>query len=172
VNPKLGDLLLTSIGETVKEEGPTYLIDLYSGVGVFSLAAARAGVPHVLGIERDRRAVKAARRNASTLKCNDIKFMEGDTEVMVADALSAVDMGNTSVIVDPPRRGLEVPTRDALCKLKPRQLIYISCAPDTLTRDLGPLLAAGYSIERCTLYDMFPRTSAFETITVLRQETG
>jgi 23S rRNA (uracil1939-C5)-methyltransferase/tRNA (uracil-5-)-methyltransferase len=172
VNPKLCDLLLTGIGETVKEEGPTYLIDLYSGVGVFALAAARAGVPHVLGIERDRRAVKAARRNASTLKCNDIEFMEGDTEVMVADALSAVDMGNTSVIVDPPRRGLEVPTRDALCKLKPRQLIYISCAPDTLTRDLGPLLAAGYSIERCTLYDMFPRTSAFETMTVLRQKTG
>lgn len=168
VNPKVADSLLTHIGEIVKEDGVTYLVDLYSGVGVFALAAARAGIPHVLGIERDRRAVKAARRNAAALKLGNIKFLEGETETVVDDALSAVDMGKTTVIVDPPRRGLEVSTRDALCKLKPRRLIYISCAPDTLTRDLDPLMSAGYTIEKCSLYDMFPRTSAFETLTVLR----
>lgn len=169
VNPMVADLLLSHVRDLVEADKTDYLVDLYSGVGVFAFAAASAGVQHVLGIERDRRAVKAARRNAAGLKFKNVEFVEGSSEAMASEALSTVNMAQTTVIVDPPRRGLDAPTLETLCNSKPRQLIYLSCAPDILVRDLGSLMAAGYSIEKCSLYDMFPRTSSFETVTVLRQ---
>ncbi len=75
------------------------------------------------------------------------------------------------VIVDPPRQGLEKEFLAALTAAQPSTLVYVSCAPDTLARDLKELVAGGYEVTECQLFDMFPRTSHFESVTVLKHKS-
>jgi len=89
--------------------------------------------------------------------------------VAVADALSPLDMGRCLVLLDPPRRGLDADTLRHICKAGPAHLLYLSCSPDILLRDLQPLLENGYRLRECRLFDMFARTAVFETLAVLER---
>jgi 23S rRNA (uracil1939-C5)-methyltransferase len=79
-------------------------------------------------------------------------------------------MSNCVVVLDPPRRGLERTVVQHLCEAGPEHLLYLSCAPDILRRDLRPLLEGGYRVGTCTLFDMFARTAVFETLTILHRD--
>jgi tRNA/tmRNA/rRNA uracil-C5-methylase (TrmA/RlmC/RlmD family) len=81
--------------------------------------------------------------------------------------LRRVDPAGTSLIVDPPRTGLEKQTVETIARAKPAEIVYVSCAADTLSRDVALLKASGYGVVSSQLFDMFPRTPHFETITRL-----
>jgi len=169
VNPDVAALLTRQVSELILKEAPEYLIDLYSGVGVFALAAAQAGVPHVLSVEVNGPAIRSGRANARRLKIAGVTFAEGDAAEIFKGAISHVVPGNTMVIADPPRDGLSPALCRELVANGPATVVYVSCAPDTLARDLKLLTAGGYRLEHCQAIDMFPRTAHFETLTLLRR---
>ena len=162
VNPEVATLLVRQVTEWFAAGRGGDLLDLYSGVGVFAIACARAGAGRVEAIESGRSAVAAAIENArahgvqATFHCQTM-----------ADAarnqFSGFDLSRATVVLDPPRQGMEPDVAQALAAAKPERIFYISCDPATLARDLKILIPAGYALREARLFDMFPRTAHFET---------
>ena len=169
VNPAIADQVITAVMAKLGELKPGYVIDLYCGVGVFAIAAAQSGIGAVLGIDSDDAAIRAAHRNASKLGLEGVDFINARVEKVVTKAVKAVDATKTTVIIDPPRRGLDVKVLEALCEAKPANILYVSCAADTLSRDIARFAAGGYTLKTARLYDMFPRTAVFETVAWLQR---
>ncbi|MFO7675144.1 MAG: 23S rRNA (uracil(1939)-C(5))-methyltransferase RlmD [bacterium] len=139
---------------------PGHLLDLYSGVGAFALAAADlAG--RVTGLELDPVAVADARRNAELNGLENVEFREADADRLAE--LPACD----AVILDPPRKGASRELLAAIAAARPGRVIYVSCDPATLARDLALLVAAGYRLARVEPVDMFPQTAHVETVATL-----
>jgi tRNA/tmRNA/rRNA uracil-C5-methylase (TrmA/RlmC/RlmD family) len=168
VNPEIAEVLTSKLITLLGDLQPANCIDLYCGVGIHAFAASKAGVPNVLGIEIDDNSVKAGKKFA---KENGMRLtlLSGSVEKMIDDALKVVSSPETAVIFDPPRRGLEDKVIKAIGNNIPRYLIYISCAPDTLSRDIKKLSKFGYELKSAQLLDMFPRTPYFETLAFLEK---
>jgi 23S rRNA (uracil1939-C5)-methyltransferase len=144
-------------------------LDLFCGVGLFSLPLARK-FERVFGVEASERAIELAGKNAENARLANIEFFVGDTtEFFESEELPApVDF----VLLDPPRAGADGATLDALLKLKPAQISYVSCDPATLARDLKRLTATeSYDIESITAVDLFPQTHHVETVVRLTLKT-
>jgi 23S rRNA (uracil1939-C5)-methyltransferase len=141
-------------------------VDLYCGVGGLALTLADRGA-RVLGIEREPEAVAAARRAAVHNRLAE----RARFEIGTADAVARLAGRPGLICVNPPRKGLDEPTRDALLALAPERIAYVSCAPDTLARDLAVLTAGGYRVERIAPYDLMPGTAQIETIALCRRDT-
>lgn len=169
VNLPVTDLLLKRLEKIISRLTPTAAIDLYCGSGLFSLAAGKAGVPAVLGIDRDRSAIAVARENASRLKMPGLRFETLSALDGLEFGLKPLDPEETLLILDPPRAGLEKEVSKMIADSGPVHLVYISCAPDTLARDTRLLTEAGYKIEETGIYDIFPRTPHFESLTLFRR---
>lgn len=172
VNPAVGGRLVDAVAEWVRVDPPKALIDLYCGVGVFGFAAARQGVGRVLGVETGRAAVAAARDNARRLglaaEFGCMSAAEG-----LASAWDELRGQAPWVVVDPPRDGLEPEVRSLLARLRPGRLLYISCAPDTLARDIRFLVEeGGFRVRSAQLFDLFPRTAHFETLVAFDSGNG
>lgn len=164
-NSAVAALLLRGVVGILTELGVRRLLELYCGVGVFSLAAAGM-LPELRadGVELDRRAVDCARRNAKARRVSDrCRFIIGDADKWRERPKT---LPPDAVLVDPPRRGLSPRLIEALKRWRVPHVIYVSCAPDTLARDLGRLSGV-YRAVKCRLYDMFPCTAHFETLTQL-----
>ncbi|MCX7722797.1 MAG: class I SAM-dependent RNA methyltransferase [Verrucomicrobiae bacterium] len=145
-----------------------YLVDVYSGVGFFAIELARH-VERFVGIEIDQRAVKAARKNAATRGVTNGGFVCGAAEAMLGSYLTEFSPGATTVIIDPPRKGCLPETIRALCDARPAQVIYVSCNPATMARDLCALCNNGpFELVRVAPLDMFPQTQHVECIADLR----
>ena len=168
VNPFAGEYLVEQVRTIVEAVKPKFLLDFYCGVGLFALVAAKQGVPNVLGIERQSFAVRAAIQNSKALKIR-ADFRAMDAGAVAADSMDQVDCSEAMVIVDPPRQGLEIEFVEALIEKGPASLVYVSCSPDTLARDLKLLTESAYVVEHCQLIDMFPRTPHFESVTLLKK---
>lgn len=169
VNTEVADRLVEAVQRIARGIAPAVWIDAYCGVGVFALAAAEAGIERVLGIETGRQAVAAARRNARRLG-REVEFACAEAGVGLRAAFESFGSASCGVVLDPPRAGLDASVREVLTTARPGWIVYVSCAPDTLARDLRELLAAGYRLEGAQLFDMFPRTAPFETLTLLVHE--
>ena len=168
VNGAVADLLIKRVTSEIMATTPKALIDLYCGVGGFALAAAQAGVARTLGVESGSQAVEAARRNAARIGTNS-EFANLDAAEGLHAALGEVGAEGVCVVLDPPRKGLDSHVLDLLIEARPSTIIYVSCAPDMLARDLVTLQQrGGYSFASGALLDMFPRTAHFETVTTLR----
>ena len=144
------------------------LVELYCGVGVFSIAAA-AKIPDLTayGIEFDATAVKFAKRNAVTHKVSArCRFVSGDAGKKLA-ALGRCR--NAVMLLDPPRAGISSETMRNILQAEPAKIIYISCAPDTLARDLEKFISGGYIVKNAGLLDMFPGTAHFEVMSILEK---
>ncbi len=165
VNPPVGAALARTVEAVLREQAPSRLIDLYCGCGVFALAAAAAGVGEICGIDSDRSAIAAALDNARAHGRADIRFLAATAEAALPRMLASRPDG--ALLVDPPRAGLAPQVREAILAAPPPLLLYVSCAPDTLARDLCILAAHGYALHWLQLFDMFPRTAHFETLAVL-----
>ena len=168
VNQRVGEILVKTVTDELnrRPEEARHIIDLYCGVGVFGLSAL-AGSPssRLTGVESGRRAVEFARRNAASHGVK-AEFFAGETRQM----LRKLDCdGGTTVIVDPPRGGMERATTEFLMRSAVPRIFYVSCDPATLQRDLRLLLGA-YEVESVKWFDMFPRTARFETLVVLRRK--
>ncbi len=147
---------------------PELFVELYCGCGVFSVLAVEAGIGKVYGVEIDPGSIAAAERNLHEHGLQHCKFLAGDA-VKALGQLPLKTSRRTLFLVDPPRAGLEQKVIDALGTGTVRDLIYISCAPDTLARDLARLGAQGWRVVSSRLFDLFPSTSHFESMTLLNR---
>ena len=168
VNPFCRDALMLTVADILKAEKPETFIDLYCGSGLFSVAAATAGVPNIIGVDLDGPGIKAAEYNLAGFSVKSI-FAAGETAHTMPGILRQIDPAAAVLAVDPPRTGLDEKTLKLLCASQLNKIIYVSCAPDTLQRDLQILCGSGFRIESTGIIDMFPRTAHFETLTLLRR---
>jgi len=160
--------MVDAVRKVFQSNGSEYLIDTYCGVGFFAIELASLAKRYA-GVEYDKGAIKAARENATKSGGDNGKFIEGRTEDLLPGLLAKFDAQNTSVILDPPRRGCAPAALEQLREVRPSQVIYISCHPATLARDLNILCADGvYRLEQVIPIDMFPHTQHVECITDLR----
>jgi 23S rRNA (uracil1939-C5)-methyltransferase len=157
VNPEANRLLVQTVLALGDFPAGAHVLDLYCGTGNFALPLARRGV-RVLGIERDRLAVEAARANAARLGLA-ARFVAGT----VAGELVRVHEAADGVVLDPPRAGA-ADAVDALVARAPRRIVYVSCDPATLARDLGRLASRGYAVRVVQPIDVFPQTFHVETV--------
>ena len=170
VNPPVADALAKAVREAYAAgaaEAP-HILDLYCGVGVFGLACLAGGTaaeaPRLVGVESDRGAVACAKRNAAALRVAANFFCE-----RVGASLGRMKAGpQHTVIADPPRGGMEPNVPGWLAARPARRLLYVSCDPATLARDLAAL-AKAYEVRDVRLFDMFPRTARFETLVTLER---
>lgn len=139
------------------------VLDLYSGVGTLGIIAASAS-KEVYSIEIIKNAVLNGIKNATLNQVNNIKFMLGD----VSKTVDKIDFNFDTLIVDPPRKGLDKKTREFILKKLPNKIIYISCEPNTLIRDLKELETA-YEISDFKIMDMFSNTYHVESFCVLER---
>ena len=143
------------------------LVDAYCGVGLFALLLADVA-RHCYGIEIDAKAIGAANANAQRLGLTNCDFYVGKTDRLLFYTLRQCKLDETCLILDPPRSGCGKPVLKTLREQKPRKVIYVSCAPPMLARDIKELIAAGYVLECVTPFDMFPQTAHCEAVAELR----
>ena len=161
VNRFLADRLVEAALEGVSGETA---VDLYAGVGLFSLPLA-GRFRAVSAVEAGRSAARDLDFNATRAGLTNIRAQQMTTEAYLDQLESAPDF----VLLDPPRAGLGKHVVRRLTELRPQAVTIVACDPSTLARDLAGLAAAGYVIERMTLVDLFPQTYHLETIAALRQ---
>lgn len=164
INQRLVDEVLDSLS-VIK---PHSILDLYSGIGNYALPAARRFGP-VHGIEQSARAVGLASRTA---KVQELPVTFSAMEVMTAlDRMKKNPDGQyEAVICNPPRTGLEAGVVDQIVGLKPRGVVYVSCSPHTLGRDLGLFQKADYIVRSIAPFDLFPQTFHVETVALLERQ--
>ena len=141
------------------------VLDLYCGVGTITLAMAFAA-GKVIGVEVVEQAVEDAKENAKRNGIENAEFFCGDAGE-AALALEAQGIRADVAIVDPPRKGLNADTIEALHRMRPRRIVYVSCDPATLARDVALLKERGYTLKNATAADLFPRCAHVETIVLL-----
>jgi len=163
VNPEVCDALVRHVAGMAAAADPRAVLDLYCGVGVFGLAAARAcgGRPEVYGCDTGGGVIRAANMNARQYGLGArANFRQTSARGMLREAGAA----GIFVVADPPRAGLEPEVARALAENPPRTLVYVSCEPSTLARDLRVLCdSGGMRVKSARMFDMFPRTAHFET---------
>ncbi|MCO4760483.1 MAG: 23S rRNA (uracil(1939)-C(5))-methyltransferase RlmD [Myxococcales bacterium] len=156
-------LVLAALGE---QKGSAHVLDLYCGTGTIGLCLAQR-VRKVTGIELSPEAVDNARANAQRNEIENITFHCGDVAtVLKVQGLDVAGVAD-AVVVDPPRAGLGTTASAQLIQLAVHRLVYVSCNPTALGRDLAQLTAGGYLIDSVTPVDHFPQTAHVETIVAL-----
>lgn len=159
---------LFALVETACElSGPETVVDLYSGTGAISLLLARR-CRHVYGIEVAAAAVADAVRNARANGIPNCTFLTGEVR-HVLPALLHEGVRAEVVVADPPRAGFHPKALAALVRLAPERLVYVSCNPATLARDVGDVVRQGYRLEWVQPVDMFPQTPHIEAVARLRR---
>ena len=145
-----------------------HLVDLYCGVGFFGIELADA-VESFTGVEYDQLAVKSARQNAAARKINNGEFISAKVEEALPALLARFTPEKTAAILDPPRKGCQPEILNLLRETRPAQVIYVSCHPATMARDLNILCAGGvFELARVQPLDMFPQTQHVECVADLR----
>ncbi len=167
-DPAAVDRLSRRMADTIdRERGPARLnenlLDLYAGVGTFGIRLA-SKMMGVFCVESSAGAVRDLEKNMADNRTTNLIAYRSTARAFLKRFRSAVG----TVIVDPPRSGLEPDARQALITLKVPLVLYLSCHPATLARDLAALTAGGYKIDSVQLFDQFGRTHHIETLTVLR----
>ncbi len=170
INTQITEKIYKQIFESLHINEKSIILDLYSGIGITSLIFAKNGAK-VVSIESVPEAVNDAKNLIKLNKCeNLITPMLGKCEVLINrinyKKLYKED-GVVSVFLDPPRIGAQVSVLEEINKLNPYKLVYLSCNPKTLARDLKVLTDYGFKIESVTPFDMFPHTNHVETLVVL-----
>lgn len=161
VNPEVGEELVKAVVAEFKKSPTEELLDLYCGVGVFGLCCAPA---KLTGIESGRQAIEFAKKNASSQNYAGARFYAEE----VGRNLKRIRITErTTVVVDPPRAGMEPNVPKWLAESKAPRIFYVSCDPATLMRDLRTL-TRNYEVESVRWFNMFPRTARFETLVVLK----
>jgi tRNA/tmRNA/rRNA uracil-C5-methylase (TrmA/RlmC/RlmD family) len=154
--------------ECLRRSGARHLADVYCGVGFFSIELGDA-VDSFVGVEYDQMAIKAARRNAAAKGRGNGEFVAGKAEELLPELLARFQPETTTVLLDPPRKGCRPEMLELLRQVRPLQIIYVSCQPATMARDLNVLSGNGvFSIAQVVPLDMFPQTAHVECVADLR----
>lgn len=168
VNPAQTEFLYEKAIECAKLTGKEKVIDAYCGTGTIGIIASKYA-KEVLGVELNKDAIKDAITNAKRNEIKNIRFVNDDAGkymVSLAEKKEQVDV----VIMDPPRSGSDEAFLSSVIKLAPKRVVYVSCGPDTLARDLKYLTKKGYKVTEATPYDMFPMTNHTEVVVGLVRE--
>ena len=156
-----------SQAEITKEDT---VLDLYCGVGTITLCMASAA-GKVIGVEVIPQAVEDAKDNAKRNGIENAEFFCGDAG-QAALELERQGVKADVVVVDPPRKGLNADTIEALDRFAPRRIVYVSCDPATLARDVALLKERGYSLKNALAADLFPKTAHVESIVTMIRESN
>ena len=194
-NSRQAEALYQAALEEAALTGSERVLDVYCGAGTISLALARAGAREVVGIESVESAVEDARRNAARNGVTNARFAWGDARAVLRawararegrpaaspeaarakdaraplDPAAYVPFEPDVVVVDPPRAGLHPRVVERVAELGPSRVVYVSCNPGTLARDLAHFARSGYATTRVRPFDMFPHTPHIECVARLER---
>ena len=169
INPIQTEVLYGKAIEFAKLKGNETVLDTYCGIGTIGIIAARNGAVSVIGVELNKDAVKDAVQNARANDLKNIRFYQGDAGEFM-EAASEEDEKPDVVFMDPPRAGSDKKFLSSLIKMSPKTVVYISCNPETMARDLYYLTQnSTYKVRKIQPVDMFPHTSHIETVVLLSQ---
>lgn len=171
INPVQTEVLYGKAMEFAGLTGKERVLDAYCGVGTIGIVAAKSGAAEVVGVELNRDAVRDAAANARENGLKNVRFTCGDAGAFMEEAALAGESFDV-VFMDPPRAGASREFLTALCSLAPRRVVYISCSPETLGRDLSFLRANHYRAEKLQPVDMFPHTRHVECVVWLEKHEG
>ncbi len=161
-NTNGAELLYRTVRELTGSVKDAVIFDLYSGTGTIAQVLSPAA-KRVIGIEIVEEAVCAARENAEKNGIANCEFIAGD----VLEVISGLDVTPDYIILDPPRDGIPPKTLGKIIQYNARRVIYVSCKPTSLARDLPAFFAGGYQVERIVCVDMFPQTAHVETVCLM-----
>lgn len=164
-NPTQTEILYQKAIEYAHLKENDVVLDLYCGIGTIGIFASKKA-KRVYGIEIVEQAIEDAQENAKLNGIKNIEFLCGDVEIALKQVLNKSDRPEV-IFVDPPRRGLDSTTINNILEVKPARLIYISCNPATMVRDIK-LLEEKYKVGKIQPVDMFPYTSHVECVAVLQ----
>ncbi len=167
VNPPVAKRIYETAVRWGNMTGQEIVLDVYCGIGPIALYFA-SQTKLVVGIEEQERAVNVAKENARRNGYHNTRFFHGDAARKieeVATTLPSVDR----IVLNPPRTGLSSEAFSSVIGVNAPKLIYISCSPQTLARDLDRFSYAGYAVERVQSFDMFPQTDQVETIALIEK---
>ena len=165
VNTKQTEVLYSKAIEFAGLSGKERVIDAYCGIGTIGLSVAR-NAREVLGVELNADAVADAMQNARINNVKNAKFINADAGEFMADLARKGESADV-VITDPPRAGCSKKFLESLLALSPKTIVYVSCNPETLSRDLFTLRKGGYKVKKIQPVDMFPFTEHIETVVKL-----
>ena len=163
VNDSVTLLLYQKVKEYLQGSKEDTVLDLYCGTGTIGIFVSQE-VKKVIGIEKNEEAIRNAKENAKINHVQNIEFRCGDAGLETAKLAKEI----TKVIIDPPRSGLNEQTIKTLIQLAPDKIVYVSCDPMTLVRDLN-ILKEYYLLEEITPFDMFPNTYHVENVVSLKK---
>jgi 23S rRNA (uracil1939-C5)-methyltransferase len=166
-NTEQAELLVQVVMDALALQGSERVLDVYSGTGTFTLPVARRAA-EAIGIESSEVAVRDGERNATRNGITNATFSRGEALEVLRDRL-ALGQSADRVLVDPPRAGLHAGVLTGLMHLGAPRLVYVSCNPSTLGRDLGLLCESRYAVDWIQPVDMFPHTPHIECVASLRR---
>ena len=165
VNPVQTELLYEKAIHEAHLTGKERVIDAYCGTGTIGIIAAK-NAGEVIGVELNRDAIRDAVINAKRNDIRNIRFYNDDAGKFMVEMAQKGEKADV-VIMDPPRTGSDEAFLSSVVKLSPERVVYVSCGPETLARDLKYLTKHGYTVKRATPYDCFPYTEHIETVVLL-----
>lgn len=166
VNPVQAEVLYNIAIEMANLNKEDILFDLYCGIGTIGIFAS-SYVKKVYGIEIVEEAIRDAKENAKINNIENIEFYAGDVEKIFSNLIEKKQIYPDVIIVDPPRKGLDKNTINNILAVEPEKVVYISCNPATMVRDMK-LLEEKYAVNEIRPVDMFPFTSHVECVAVLQ----
>ena len=162
INPVQTERLYQIAMEYAELTGKERVIDAYCGIGTIGMVASKKA-REVIGVELNRNAVKDARINAKLNQIKNITFYEGDAGKFMVSMAEEGEKADV-VFMDPPRSGSDEAFLSSVIKLAPKRIVYVSCGPDTLARDLKYLTGHGYKVKKIQPVDMFGFTEHCEMV--------
>jgi 23S rRNA (uracil1939-C5)-methyltransferase len=168
VNPVQTEVLYGKALEYAELKGEEVVFDAYCGAGTISLFLAQKA-KKVYGVEIIPQAIENANENVKENGVNNAEFIVGESEKVIPDLINK-GIKPDVVVVDPPRKGCERELLEAIASVKPERIVYVSCDPGTLARDLGILDELGYRTVEAQPVDMFPHTAHVETVVLISRQ--
>lgn len=167
INPEVAEELFNTVVEWTADLDVNRVVDAFCGAGFLSVGIKDK---HIVGVEVDENSVEAAHHNALQWGVKSSNYIAGNANKLIYNQLK--NRGSkTLLIVDPPRNGCGESCIKSIVTHKPAWVLYVSCDPATLARDLKKILEPGnYAIDKLALLDMFPQTSHFESMVLLRKK--
>ena len=172
VNPVQTYHLYSRALEYANLTGNETVWDMYCGIGTISLFLAK-NAKKVIGVEIVPQAIQDAKQNADLNAIKNAKFYVGKAEEVATELLRGKGTDDTYeevpdvIVVDPPRKGCDEKLLNTVIKVKPNRMVYVSCDPATLARDLKILMANGFNLEKFSVFDQFSRSMHVETVVLL-----
>ncbi len=169
VNHVQTEVLYDKVVEYLNLKGNETVADLYCGIGTISLYISKYA-KKVYGVEIVKEAIEDAKENLKLNQVDNVEFILGKSEEILPK-LNKKGIKFDAIVVDPPRKGLDRALIDAIIEANPEKIVYVSCNPSTLARDLGYLVEGGYKVMEVQPVDMFPHTPHVETVVLMSKKT-